>query len=147
MKTYSAKPSEVTRAWYVVDAKELPLGRLSTRISALLSGKSKPMYTAHIDCGDYVIVINSDDLVTTGNKSEAKTYYSHSGYPGNLRETSLRYELQKDSRKVIYKAVRGMLPDNKLRDNRLARLKIYKNAEHNHDPQKPTVLKLAKEGN
>lgn len=146
MKTYSAKPSDVTRTWYVIDAGELPLGRVATKVAELLTGKGKPIYTAHIDCGDYVVVINSDDLIVTGKKLVDKKYYRHSGYPGNLRETSLKFEIEKDSTKVIHKAVRGMLPVNKLRDGRLARLKIYKGAEHDHAAQKPVELKLSGEG-
>jgi large subunit ribosomal protein L13 len=146
MKTYSAKPSEITRKWYVLDASELPLGRLSTRIADLLIGKNKPSYTPHIDGGDYAIVINSDQLVVTGKKLEDKKYYRHSGYPGGLKESNLQFELDKESTEVIRKAVRGMLPVNKLRDGRLARLKVYKDAEHNHTAQKPETLKLSKKG-
>lgn len=147
MKTYSAKPADITRKWYVVDASEFPLGRIATRVADLLIGKGKPTYTPHIDGGDYVIVINSDKLVVTGKKLEDKTYYRHSGYPGGLKESSLKFELEKDSTKVIDHAVRGMLPVNKLRDGRLARLKIYKDADHNHAAQKPEELKLSnKEG-
>ena len=146
MKTYSAKPSDVTRSWYVIDASEAPLGRLATRIADLLTGKGKPMFTRHIDTGDYVIVINSDKLVVTGKKLDDKMYYRHSNYPGGLTETTLKAQLDKDSTKVIHKAVRGMLPVNKLRDDRLARLKIYRGKEHNHTAQQPTVLKM-KEGN
>ncbi len=145
-KTYSAKPTDVNRQWYVVDAAELPLGRLSTKVADLLTGKGKPMFTKHIDCGDYVVVINADNLVVTGKKVEDKMYYKHSNYPGGLRETNLKFELEKDSTKVIFKSVRGMLPVNKLRDDRLARLKIYAGTEHNHAAQQPKVLKLAKEG-
>ena len=146
MKTYSAKPSDVTRSWYVIDASEAPLGRLATRIADLLTGKGKPMFTRHIDTGDYVIVINSDKLVVTGKKLDDKMYYRHSNYPGGLTETTLKAQMDKDSTKVIHKAVRGMLPVNKLRDDRLARLKIYRGKEHNHTAQQPTVLKM-KEGN
>jgi large subunit ribosomal protein L13 len=145
MKTYSAKPSEVERRWYVVDASELPLGRLSTEVAQLLTGKKKPMYTHHIDCGDNVIVINADKLVVTGKKLDDKMYYKHSHYPGGLRETNLKYEMEKDSTKVIFQAIRGMLPVNKLRDERLRRLKIYAGSEHNHEAQKPVVLKLGKD--
>lgn len=145
MKTYSAKPSDVIRTWYVIDASELPLGRIATKVAELLTGKGKPMFSHHIDCGDYVIIINSDNLVVTGKKIEDKMYYKHSNYPGGLTETNLKFELQKDSTKVIYKAVRGMLPVNKLRDGRLARLKIYAGNEHTHAPQQPVILKL-KEG-
>lgn len=142
MKTYSAKPNDVERKWYVIDASELPLGRISTEVAQLLTGKKKPMFTHHIDCGDYVIVINAEKLVVTGNKMEDKMYYKHSGFPGGLRETTLKFEMEKDPTKVIFKSVRGMLPINKLRDGRLARLKIYAGSEHDHAPQKPEVLSL-----
>jgi large subunit ribosomal protein L13 len=145
MKTYSAKPTDVVRKWYVIDASEAPLGRISTRIATLLTGKEKPQFTQHIDCGDFVVVINAAKLVVTGNKLEKKMYYKHSGFPGGLKETALRDQLEKDPTKVIFHAVRGMLPVNKLRDGRLLRLKIYADSEHNHAPQKPEVLKL-KEG-
>lgn len=145
MKTYSAKPSEVTRKWYVVDAADATLGRVSTVVATLLTGKGKPMFTHHIDCGDFVIVVNADNLVVTGKKMEDKMYYKHSGYPGGLREAQLKDKMVKDSTEVIFKAVRGMLPVNKLRDARLARLKIYAGTEHNHDAQKPEKLSL-KEG-
>lgn len=142
MKTYSAKPSDVTRKWYVVDASDLPLGRLSTKVAELLLGKGKPMFTKHIDCGDYVIIINAEKLVVTGSKTDKKMYYKHSGYPGGLRETTLRYELDKDPANVIKKSIRGMLPVNKLRDERLKRLKVYPNEAHGHEAQKPEILSL-----
>lgn len=146
MKTYSAKPTDVERKWYVIDAAEAPLGRLSTQVATLLTGKGKPQFTKHIDCGDFVIVINTDNLVVTGNKMEDKMYYRHSGFPGGLKEAQLKEKMAKDSTEVIFKAVRGMLPVNKLRDGRLARLKIYAGGEHNHEAQKPTKLSLVKEG-
>jgi large subunit ribosomal protein L13 len=145
MKTYSAKPSDVTRKWYVLDASEAPLGRVATRAAALLTGKGKPMFTSHIDTGDYVIVINSDKLVVTGKKLEDKMYYRHSNYPGGLTETKLKDKLAQDSTTVIVAAVRGMLPVNKLRADRLARLKVYAGSEHNHEAQKPEKLAI-KEG-
>lgn len=145
MKTYSAKPSEVTRAWYVIDAAEAPLGRISTKVAKLLTGKDKPMFTHHIDCGDFVIVVNADKLVVTGAKQEDKMYYHHSGYPGGLRETKLRDKMAQDSTEVVLHAIRGMLPVNKLRDERLKRLKIYAGAEHNHAAQKPVAISV-KEG-
>lgn len=145
MKTYSAKPSDVTRKWYVVDASEVTLGRAATQIATLLTGKGKPQFTQHIDCGDYVIVVNSDNLVVTGKKMTDKKYYRHSGYPGGLKEASLEDKMAKDSTDVILKAVRGMLPVNKLRDERLKRLKIYAGTEHNHEAQKPEAFSL-KEG-
>lgn len=142
MKTYSAKPNDVIRKWYVVDASELPLGRVSTKVAELLTGKGKPMFTKHIDCGDYVIVINAERLVVTGNKIEDKMYYRHSHYPGGLRETSLKFEMEKDPTFVIEKSVRGMLPVNKLRDERLKRLKVYAGEAHGHEAQKPEAISL-----
>jgi large subunit ribosomal protein L13 len=144
MKTYSAKPTDVTRKWYVVDASEAALGRVATRIATLLTGKEKPQFTSHIDCGDYVIVINADKLVATGNKLEKKMYYRHSNFPGGLKERTLSEQMAKDSTQVIVRAVRGMLPVNKLRDGRLARLKVYSGAEHQHEAQKPETLTLRK---
>jgi len=145
MATYSAKPTDVTRKWYVLDASEAPLGRLSTKAATLLTGKGKPMFTQHIDCGDYVIVVNADKLVVTGDKMNKKIYYRHSGFPGGLTETALKDVIEKDSTKAIYAAIRGMLPVNKLRDGRLNRLKIYAGAEHEHTAQKPETLSLVKE--
>lgn len=145
MKTYSAKPSDVTRAWYVLDASEAPLGRIATRAASLLIGKSKPQFTSHIDCGDYVIITNASRLVVTGNKLADKKYYRHSGHLGNLRERSLAEQLNVDPTKVLYRAVSGMLPMNKLREERLNRLKIYAGAEHSHEAQKPKNISV-KEG-
>jgi len=142
MPTYSAKPSDVTRKWYVVDASEVTLGRAATQIATLLTGKSKPMFTHHIDCGDFVVVVNADKLQVTGGKEEKKMYYNHSGFPGGLRERQLKDLMAKDSTEVIYQAVRGMLPGNKLRDGRLKRLKIYAGAEHEHAAQKPEKFSL-----
>jgi large subunit ribosomal protein L13 len=142
MKTYSAKPSDVTRKWYVLDASEVPLGRLATRAAKLLTGKDKPTFTKHIDCGDYVIVVNADKLVVTGNKLEDKMYYRHSGFPGGLKEATLKDVMAKDSTRAVEHAIRGMLPVNKLRADRLARLKIYGGDEHNHEAQKPEKLTL-----
>ena len=147
MKTYSAKPTDVTRTWYLVDASEAPLGRIATKIATLLTGKDKPMFTKHIDCGDYVVVINAKDIVVTGEKLDTKMYYRHSGYPGGLTTMALRDKLATDPTHVVEHAVRGMLPVNKLRDARLARLKIYAGAEHNHEAQKPEAISVkAKEG-
>ena len=145
MKTYSAKPSDVTRKWYVIDAAEAPLGRIATRVATLLTGKEKPQFTQHIDCGDYVIVINAANLVVTGKKLDQKMYYHHSHFPGGLKETALKDQLIKDPTKAVEHAIRGMLPVNKLRDGRLARLKIYAGSEHNHEAQKPHTISV-KEG-
>ncbi|MEK7625971.1 MAG: 50S ribosomal protein L13 [Patescibacteria group bacterium] len=143
-KTYSAKPTEVERKWYEIDARDTTLGRLSTEIAVILTGKNKPMFTKHIDCGDFVIVLNADQLKVTGQKLEDKKYYRHSGYPGALKEASLKEVMAKDSTKAIQKAVKGMLPVNKLRDERLKRLKVYKDGEHKHQAQSPIVLNLKK---
>ena len=142
MKTYSAKPSDITRKWYVIDASEASLGRLSTKVADLLTGKSKPSYTPHMDGGDYVIVINAKNLQVTGDKLEKKIYYRHSQYPGGLKEETLREKLEKDATEVIRHSVRGMLPVNKLRDERLKRLKIYAENEHPHSGQNPKTIKL-----
>lgn len=142
MKTYSAKPSDVTRAWYVLDASEATLGRVATEAAKLLLGKGKPQFTQHIDCGDFVIIINTDNLKVTGEKLTEKKYYNHSGHPSGLRERRLEELLTRDSTEVFYQAVRGMLPANKLRDARLLRLKLYSGAEHNHAAQKPENLSL-----
>lgn len=145
MKTYSAKPSDVTRKWYVVDAAEAPLGRVATQVAKLLTGKDKPQFTQHIDCGDYVIVINAANLVVTGDKLNKKMYYHHSHFPGGLKEATLADKMAKDPTEVLVHAIRGMLPVNKLRDGRLARLKVYADAEHKHEAQKPEVISV-KEG-
>lgn len=145
MKTYSAKPSDVTRKWYVIDASDASLGRVATQVATLLTGKNKPQYTPHIDCGDYVIIVNADNLVVTGKKLTDKVYYRHTGFPGGIKDATLAEKMAKDSTDVIFKAVRGMIPANKLRDERLKRLKIYAGTEHNHSAQKPEVLSL-KEG-
>jgi large subunit ribosomal protein L13 len=141
-KTYSAKPSDVTRVWYVVDAGEAPLGRVATRVATLLTGKDKPMFTSHIDCGDYVVVINAKNTIVTGKKADDKIYYRHSGFPGGIKQRTFTEQMEQDPTKAIFKAVRGMLPVNKLRDERLARLKIYADGEHNHEAQKPQVLSV-----
>ena len=145
MKTYSAKPTDVTRKWYVVDASEAPLGRVATQIATLLTGKGKPMFTHHIDCGDYVVVINAGTTKVTGKKLDQKMYYHHSHYPGGLKEATLKEKMEKDPTHALFHAVRGMLPVNKLRDGRLQRLKIYAGAEHQHETQKPQEISV-KEG-
>lgn len=142
MKTYSAKPRDVQRKWHLLDASQAPLGRLSTVVSQLLTGKTKPMFTPHIDCGDYVIIINSDRLVVTGDKLASKKYYRHSGYPGNLREATLEEKIAKDSTKVIRSSIKGMLPKNKLMDERLKRLRVYADNEHHHEAQKPEKVSV-----
>ena len=137
MKTYSAKPTDVTRKWHLLDASKLPVGRLSTVAARLLIGKDKPSFTHHIDVGDYVVIINAESLVMTGNKLEGKKYYRHSGFPGSLTQKTLKEKISSDPNSVIKKAIRGMLPVNKLRPARLARLKIYQGSEHQNAGQNP----------
>lgn len=141
-KTYSAKPSDVTRKWYVVDASEAPLGRVAAKVATLLTGKEKPMFTQHIDCGDYVIIINAAQTVVTGNKATGKVYYRHSGFPGGIKQRTFVEQMEQDPAAAITHAVRGMLPVNKLRDERLARLKVYADADHKHEAQQPEVISL-----
>jgi large subunit ribosomal protein L13 len=142
MKTFSAKASDVERTWHVIDASVIPLGRLSTVAATLLMGKHKPMFTKHVDCGDFVIVINANELVVTGAKRTDKIYYKYSGYPGGMKSSTLNELMAKDVTAPITKAIRGMLPVNKLRDERLKRLKVYGGSEHNHAPQKPVIFNI-----
>ena len=142
MKTFSAKPTDVTRKWYVIDAAEAPLGRISTVAATLLTGKGKPQFTHHIDCGDFVIITNAENLVVTGNKLQDKKYYAYSGFPSGLTTTALQDQMAKDPTRPVYKAIRGMLPVNKLRAERLKRLKIYAGTEHDHEAQKPEKLSV-----
>jgi large subunit ribosomal protein L13 len=141
-KTYSAKPSDVTRKWYIVDASQATLGRVATQVATLLTGKDKPQFTKHIDVGDYVIIINAADIKVTGGKEEKKIYYRHSNFPGGLKEATLNEKQAKDPTFAITHAVRGMLPVNRLRDERLQRLKVYADADHKHEAQKPEVIKV-----
>lgn len=140
-KTYSQKTAEIKRDWYLIDASKLPLGKLAVIIADKLMGKSKVTYTPHIDNGDYVVVINAKDLVVTGNKMTDKKYYRHSGYPGNLKTLKLEEVIAKDPAYVIQSAVKGMLPKNKLTANRLARLRVFADAEHTHAAQNPKEIK------
>ncbi len=142
MKTYSVKPTEITREWFLIDASETTLGRVSTKIATLLTGKGKTQFSHHIDCGDFVVVINADKIKVTGKKLTDKMYYHHSHFPGGLKEISLEDQLAKDPTKVLWHAVRGMLPVNKLRDERLNRLKIYAGSEHKHAPQQPKTISV-----
>ena len=140
MKTYSQKPAEVERKWYVVDAATMPLGKLATVVADKLTGKSKPTYTPHVDGGDFVIVTNARHLVVTGNKLTGKRYYRHTGYPGGIKDLSLQEMLEKHPERVIEHAVAGMLPKYKLAAGRMQRLYVYAEAEHNHAAQKPIAL-------
>lgn len=140
METSLLKREEVKRDWVLVDASGQILGRLASRIARLLMGKHKPIYTPHIDSGDFVIVLNSSKVKVTGKKLKDKIYYHHSGYPGGLKETKLEELLKKFPERVIYLAVKRMLPKNKLQAKRLHRLRIYPGPEHPHQAQRPKAL-------
>lgn len=141
-RTYSAKPAEaaLSRRFWVVDAKDQPLGRLATRVATLLSGKHKPTYTRHVDTGDFVIVVNASQVKLTGNKAETKQYYRHSGYSGGIHAKSFRELTEKHPELPITKAVKGMLPKNVLGRQMLQKLKVYGGADHPHQAQKPEAL-------
>ena len=140
--TYSAKPGEIERRWFVIDAEGETLGRLSTRIADTLRGKRKPQYTPHIDTGDFVVVVNAEKIAVTGKKLDDKLYYRHSGYPGGLRSRPLRDELDRRPTEVLRKAVKGMLPRNRLARAQIKKLKIYAGPEHPHEAQAPKELEL-----
>jgi large subunit ribosomal protein L13 len=142
MKTYSAKPGEITRDWYLVDADGQTLGRLATVIADTLRGKRKPQFTAHVDTGDFVVVVNADKVQVTGAKLDQKRYYRHSGYPGGLKSRTLRDQLERRPTEVLRLAVRGMLPKNRLARRQLTKLKIYAGPEHPHAAQNPQPLNL-----
>src|SRR6266536_322106 len=141
-KTWNAKPGEIERQWYLVDAEGKTLGRLATEIAETLRGKRKPQYTPHIDTGDFVVVVNAEKIAVTGKKREEKIYYRHSGYPGGLRERTLGEELERRPTEVLRKAVKGMLPRNRLARRQLTKLKIYAGPEHPHEAQAPKPLDL-----
>ncbi|HOJ09475.1 MAG TPA: 50S ribosomal protein L13 [Clostridiales bacterium] len=143
MKTYMAKPAEVKRSWYVVDAEGKPLGRLASEVAKILRGKNKPEYTPHVDVGDYVIIINADKVVLTGKKLDQKYYRRHSGFPGGMKETLYRNLIESNPEKAIEVAVKGMLPKNSLGRAMSRKLKVYRGSEHNHQAQKPENLVLS----
>ena len=140
MKTWNAKNDEIERRWYVVDAEGQTLGRLATRIADTLRGKRKPEYTPHVDTGDFVVVVNAEKIAVTGKKRDEKIYYRHSGYPGGLRERTLGEELERRPTEVLRKAVKGMLPRNRLARQQINKLKIYAGPEHPHGAQNPQDL-------
>lgn len=142
MKTYMANPATVERKWFVVDATNMPLGRLASQVADMLTGKNKTIYTPHVDTGDFVIVINSDKVVLTGKKAEQKKYRWHTGYIGGLKEVDYATLMAKDSTKVIEKAVKGMLPKTTLGRKQITRLHIYKDAAHKHEAQQPETVAL-----
>ncbi len=142
MTTYTAKPGEIKRDWYVVDAEGQTLGRLSTRIADALRGKGKPQYTPHVDTGDFVIVVNAEKIRVTGKKLDDKMVRWHTGYPGGLKERTLREQLQRRPTEVIRKSVKGMLPKNRLAAQQITKLKVYAGPEHPHAAQMPKQLEL-----
>lgn len=142
MKTYTAKKEDIERQWFVIDAKDQTLGRMATQIATILRGKHKPIFTPHMDTGDFVIVINAEKIHVTGNRLDDKMYYHHSGYPGGLRSKSLRQMLRDKPEDVIYEAVRRMLPKNNLGRQMLKKLKVYAGPEHPHAAQQPVKLEL-----
>lgn len=142
MKTYMAKPAEVDRKWYVIDAANQTLGRLSSEVASILRGKHKPTYTPHVDTGDFVIIINAEKITLTGDKLNQKKYRYHTGYPGGLKETDYKTMLQKKPEKVIEAAVKGMLPHNRLGNQMIKKLKVYRGTEHPHQAQKPEIREL-----
>ncbi len=142
VSTYMAKPGNVERTWYVIDASDLVVGRLASQVASMLRGKHKPTYTPHVDTGDFIIVVNTDKMVFTGKKLDQKIYYRHSGYPGGLKETTARRMMQTKSNEVLYHAVRGMLPKGPLGNKMIKKLHIYTGAEHEHAAQKPVAFEM-----
>jgi large subunit ribosomal protein L13 len=142
MKTFSAKPAEVKRDWYVIDAEGKTLGRLATEIARRLRGKHKPEYTPHVDTGDYIIVVNVEKIGVTGNKEKDKMYYHHTGYVGNMKSTSLGKLRQTFPDRILTTAVQGMLPKNPLGRAMFKKLKVYAGSEHGHQAQQPQVLEI-----
>lgn len=139
MKSFVAKPADIERKWYVIDADGQTLGRVATQVAMILRGKHKPTYTPHVDCGDHVIVINASGVVLTGKKLEQKKYYRYSGYVGGLKETTAKDMLANKPELMVYEAVKGMMPKNSLGRDMLKKLRVYKGAEHGHAAQKPEV--------
>lgn len=142
MKTYWTKEEDVERKWFVVDADGETLGRLASRIATILRGKHKPIYTPSVDTGDYVIVVNAEKIHTTGRRLDQKKYFRHSGYPGGLKERTLREQLEKNPERVIQQAVKGMLPKNVLGRKMIRKLKVYAGPEHPHEAQQPEPLEF-----
>ena len=142
MKTWNAKPNELEKRWYLVDADGQNLGRLATRIADTLRGKRKPEYTPHVDTGDFVVVVNAEKVAVTGKKLQQKRYYRHSGYPGGLRSRTLEEMLERRPEEVIRLAVKGMLPRNRLARKQLTKLKVYAGPDHPHAAQQPEPLEI-----
>ncbi len=142
MSTWTVRPGDIERKWYIIDAKDLVLGRVATRIATVLRGKHRPQYTPHADCGDHVIVINADKIRVTGNKETAKVYHHHTGYAGGLKSITLEKQREKHPERILEAAVKGMMPKGPLGRSMLKKLKVYAGSEHPHAAQKPEELKL-----
>ena len=142
MRTFSPKPSDITRQWHVIDAEDIVLGRLAVQAATLLRGKHKPTYAPHVDGGDFVIIVNAEKVALSGNKRTDKLAYRHSGYPGGLKSIAYGDLLDRDARKAIEKSVRGMLPKNRLGDQLITKLKVYSGPEHPHTAQKPQPFEI-----
>jgi len=142
MKTFNAKPAEVRRDWYIVDAAGKNVGRLATEIAKRLRGKHKPEYTPHVDTGDYIVVINAGEVKVSGNKTSDKMYYKHTGWPGGIRSISFEQLQQRKPERIIEQAVKGMLPRGPLGRDMLRKLKVYAGAEHKHSAQQPQALEI-----
>jgi len=142
MATFMAKPQEVSRKWYIIDAQGKPLGRVATQVAMVLRGKNKPTYTPHVDTGDHVIVINCDKVVLTGKKLDQKIYYHHSGYPGGLKKTPYRNLMENKPEFIMYHAVAGMLPKNTLGRQMLKKLRVYAGDQHEQQAQKPELMEI-----
>lgn len=142
MRTYTAKPKDITRKWFVIDASGQPLGRLAARVATILRGKHKPMFTPHMDTGDHVIIINAEKIVLTGRGKPDEKIYWHTQYPGGLRSTTYGKMLEQTPEKLVVRAVKGMLPHNTLGAHMLRKLRVYKGPEHPHQAQQPEVLEI-----
>jgi len=142
MSTFMQKPHEVNRKWYILDAKNKPLGRVAAKAAVLLRGKHKPTFTPHVDCGDHVIIINCKDAVLTGNKLTQKFYYHHTGYIGHLKEVRYDKLMAEKPDRAMFLAVKGMIPDNTIGRKSLTRLRVFAGNEHNHEAQKPETLEI-----
>ena len=142
-KTYSPKPADIQREWWVVDATDMPLGRLASEVAQILRGKHKPIYAPHMDCGDHVIVVNADKVAVTSEKARQKVYYRHSGFPGGIKAETFEALMERRPEVIVERAVRGMLPKNKLGRQMARKLKVYAGAEHPHEAQQPSELTLA----
>lgn len=142
MKTFLSKNTDIVRKWHLVDAEGMVLGRLTSRVASILKGKTKPIYTPHIDTGDFVVIVNADKVRLTGNKLQNKEYIHHSGYPGGIKKKTAKDLMKNTPEKIIISAVQGMLPKNKLGRLQLKKLKVYSSPEHPHKAQKPEAIKI-----